>query len=192
MSRPCRPSARGDGSAGAEAREGRRPVRAWRLLRGGVLALALIACKEEEPAGKPPGQSAATVGSGPGPSAATTGAGSGDGGADGSTASGAGGLPPLPDPDDCACLAATPEEVCRTCVDETRTGSCEDAYDACEAIGERYCDLVVECVALCPTPDAYCVDTCLGADDSQRDVVEAFMACACGRCSDSCGEGSCS
>jgi hypothetical protein len=151
-------------------------------------AFALLfaaACKEESDPLPPPGE-------GPGVVASASGAGTGSGGG-GSLSSGGGeGGVPLPDmPASCGCMASAGDEACRACIDASAEGACADAAAACGELGERYCALVFDCITLCATPDIYCVDTCLGAKDSARDVVETFVACACSGCSAECGDGAC-
>lgn len=133
-----------------------------------------------------PSGAAAGVGAGASP---------GDGGDGGGVTSGAeasgGGALPVPDVDDCACLVATREPACRSCVEEAASGSCTDQAAACDAAEPGYCAIVIDCLARCPAADASCADACLGADDTSRERVEAFAACACAACGGICGSGDC-
>lgn len=155
---------------------------------GLVLALAWLACKSESDPLPPPGQGEAAS-----PNAAS---GVGGGGGIDSSGSGEAGAPPLPTPADCGCLAAAGDEACRTCLDAASSEACVETHGVCEQVGVGYCALVFDCIGLCPKDgrtdaDAYCVDTCLGAHDSARAAVEAFVACACAGCAEACGEGAC-
>ena len=154
----------------------------------GGIALVVAACAQERaPVGRPAG-AAAGVGSGASPGSG------GDGGGAASTGdgpSGAGGAPPPPDVDDCGCLVATREPECRECVEETVAGACSVEAAACDAAEPGYCAIVVDCLARCPVADATCADACLGADDTSRQRVEAFAACACAACAGACGSGDC-
>lgn len=148
-----------------------------------ILALAGVACVQDR---APDGSVAAGVGQGPGAGGVTSSTSAGVGGFDGG-----GGLGPVPEIDDCACLAASAAAECRVCLDDAPLGGCEEAAAACDAIEPGYCALVIDCASLCPTADAYCMDVCLGAEGEARDAAEAFVACACAACSNACADGGC-
>lgn len=153
-----------------------------------TLALALVcagdvACTQDR---APDGSVAAGVGQGPGAGGVTGNASGGVGGTDGG-----GGLGPVPEIEDCACLAAAASPECRVCLDDAPVDGCADEAAACDAVEPGYCALVIDCAALCPTPDARCMDVCLGAEGEARDAAEGFVACACTACSNACGDGGC-
>ena len=77
------------------------------------------------------------------------------------------------------------------CLADAALDACATEHEACDAAATGYCELVLDCLALCPQPDAHCVDTCLGAPDSARAIVESFVSCVCEPCSEACGAGSC-
>jgi hypothetical protein len=150
-----------------------------------VAIVGVAACAQERAPIRGTAGAGIGIGSGVSPS------GGGASAEDGNDDQGQGGAPVVPVVEDCACLAAASDPACRSCLDEASVASCAAEVAACEAAEPGYCRLVLECLAGCPTADAYCVDACLGADDASRLAVEAFTTCACAGCAAACGAGDC-
>ncbi len=147
------------------------------------------ACGGERQESSTSAQAGAGTSAGSGAGTPTTSA-AGSGGAAG-TGTGTGGDLPQPTPPECACLTSAGDEACRACIDAAGLDGCEVELEACTDDGASYCELVLDCLAFCPTADAFCVETCLGSEDEARAAVEDFAACACASCADECGEGDC-